>query len=233
MMAILKFTQRALTIGLLAAGLSACGTDDVSSSAAMQSYQVTIYNDTAAQALSPVMLAIHDSAIQLWSIGAPASLALETLAEGGDASALVAMFNGKDVAMLGAGAVGPGDTDSLMITAAARHDMRLSLASMLVNSNDAFSGLNALDISKVMVGETLTYPLPAYDAGTEANSEAAGTIPGPADGGEGFSAIRDDVMNKVSRHPGLVTQADDAASVLMPQHRLSNQVGRVVITRID
>ncbi|MFT5808172.1 MAG: hypothetical protein ACI9LG_002473 [Moritella dasanensis] len=32
----------------------------------------------------------------------------------------------------------------------------------------------------------MTYNLPAYDAGTEANSEAVGTIPGPADGGEGL-----------------------------------------------
>ena len=47
---------------------------------------------------------------------------------------------------------------------------------MLVNTNDAFTGLNAIDVSSLAVDEALTFTTFAYDAGTEANSEAAGTF---------------------------------------------------------
>jgi hypothetical protein len=73
----------------------------------------------------------------------------------------------------------------------------------------------------------------AYDAGTEANTEAKGSMPGPADGGEGFNAARDDV-NFVHIHPGVISQYDGLAdSVLMPSHRFDNPVLAVTITRTE
>ncbi|MPW27563.1 hypothetical protein F9L16_00885 [Agarivorans sp. B2Z047] len=235
-MAISSFSKRALAVAVMAAGLSACGSDDekiVVVEPDTLEYEVTIYNDTSAQPLSPAVVGIHSATISLWSLGTSASVPLETMAEGGDASQLADMFTDDNVAVTGAGAIGPGAYETLMISASERSDMQLSLATMMVNTNDAFTGLNGIDIGGLMVGDSMTYSLPAYDAGTEQNSEAVGTIPGPADGGEGFNAARDDVMNKVSRHPGLVTQADDPASVLLPDHRLSGTVGRVVITRTN
>ena len=47
----------------------------------------------------------------------------------------------------------------------------------------------------------------AYDSGTEANSEAAGTIPGPVDGGQGFAPVRDDPVDRVLMHSGVLTAA--------------------------
>ena len=78
---------------------------------------------------------------------------------------------------------------------------------------------------------SLTFTTFAYDAGTEANSEAAGTIPGPADSGEGFNEERDDV-NYVAMHPGVVSQHDGlSSSVLSSQHKFDNPLTQVVITR--
>jgi hypothetical protein len=76
--------------------------------------------------------------------------------------------------------------------------------------------------------------LPAWDAGTEANSEASGTIPGPADGGEGYNATRDDLVNFVAIHRGVIS-ADDGlnSSILDESHRFDNPVARVMIERID
>jgi len=66
---------------------------------------------------------------------------------------------------------------------------------MLVNTNDSFTGLNAWDLSKLAVGDSWSTNVGVYDAGTEINSELLGTIPGPADGGDGtdFNAMRCEV----------------------------------------
>ena len=83
------------------------------------------------------------------------------------------------------------------------------------------------------VNDSMAMMLPVYDAGTEANSEAAGTIPGPADGGEGFNAERDDA-DTVSYHPGVVSSQDTLPdSVLMAEHRFDNPVARLIITRVE
>ena len=86
-------------------------------------------------------------------------------------------------------------------------------------------------MSSLAVNESLSRTSFSYDAGTEANSEAAGTIPGPADSGEGFNEMRDDI-NRVAMHPGVVTQDDGlASSVLTSQYKFDNPVAQIVITR--
>ena len=71
------------------------------------------------------------------------------------------------------------------------------------------------------------------DAGTEVNSEAAGTMPGPADGGEGFNATRTDT-GYVAMHPGVVTVDDGLTnSVLTVQHKFDNPAVRIMVTRIE
>ncbi|MFT7684322.1 MAG: hypothetical protein ACI935_003850 [Moritella dasanensis] len=229
-------SKKVLAVTFMTAGLSACGNDSNTAESVTEhvlEYQVMVYNDTASQPLSPVLVGLHDSNVNLWAVGLPASDALELMAESGDNSELLTLFNRYNFAVSGAGVIGPGDSEQLTISANQSNAMHLTFSSMLVNTNDAFTGLNAIDISGLTVGDSMTYSLPAYDAGTEANSEAVGTIPGPADGGEGYNVARDDIINKVSRHPGLVTQADDATSVLLPEHRIAGNVGRLVVTRIN
>ena len=105
---------------------------------------------------------------------------------------------------------------------------------MLVNTNDAITGINGVDISALAAGDSITLRSIAYDAGTEANTEAAAHIPGPAVGGEGFNAARDDLADRVAMHTGVVSQDDGkAGSALTGQHRFDNPVAAVRIERIN
>ena len=106
---------------------------------------------------------------------------------------------------------------------------------MLVNTNDAITVLNGFDVSGLTtVNNLATARTIAYDAGTEADTEQAAHIPGPAGGGEGFNAARDDEADRVSMHSGVVTGDDGfATSDLTGQHRFDNPVASVRIERIN
>ncbi|MEH6348161.1 MAG: spondin domain-containing protein [Bermanella sp.] len=226
-----RSTTLAMTI-LTASLLSACGSssddDDVE-----VSYEVTLTNLTSNQPLSPLAVQLHNTAYQAWEVGSVASESLEMLAEGGDNTAFLAVdsanvYNG----VSGSGAVAPGITQSLSISADEATDMQLTLVTMLVNTNDAFAGKTGLDLSDLAMGESMKHFLPVYDAGTEGNSELAGTIPGPADdGGEGFNMARDDV-DFVARHPGVVGMDHGySESVLNSTHSFDSPVAVLTVTR--
>ena len=105
---------------------------------------------------------------------------------------------------------------------------------MLVNTNDAFTALNAWPVGEMSVGDVMTVNAIAYDAGTEADSESAATIPGPAGGGEGFNAVRDDGADQVTMHSGVISGDDGlATSDLTEQHRFDNPVARIRIERTN
>lgn len=214
--------------------LSACGSDDDDNEMPTYSYQVEVKNLTNAQPLSPIGLAVGQE-LMMWEAGETADVALEKLAEGGDNSDWLqqAEANGAWTSLSGEGPVMPGTTATLMLDFQAESPMaKLALVTMLVNTNDAFTGLNGVMLPQV-VGESLSWQAMAWDAGTEANSEAAGTIPGPADGGEGYNASRDDT-NKISIHPGVISMDDGfTTSVLNQAHRFDNPVIGVRITRIE
>ena len=112
--------------------------------------------------------------------------------------------------------------------------MTISVSTMLVNTNDAITGVSSVPISAMQVGDSVTMRSIAYDAGTEANTEAAAHIPGPAGGGEGFNAARDDIADRVAMHIGVVGLDDGfATSDLTGQHRFDNPVATVRIERIN
>ncbi|QWV04622.1 spondin domain-containing protein [Pseudoalteromonas shioyasakiensis] len=229
--------SKSLIILVLSASLAACGDSDndevevTDPVMPVMSYEFTVQvtNLTNAQPLSPIAAIAHSEGM-LWQIGEPASAALELMAEGGDNSELLAT----DFAMASSSAespLPPGEQVTLMLSTEQLDSLKISLATMLVNTNDAFTGLNAIDVSSLAVNESLSRTSFAYDAGTEANSEAQGTIPGPADSGEGYNEMRDDI-NRVAMHPGVVSQDDGLTnSVLTSQHKFDNPVARIKITR--
>lgn len=230
-------TVKLFLVSALTLGLFAC--DDDSSSGEIitpdplppmeYSYTVTVTNLTYAQPLSPIALSLHDEGT-LWTIGEPSSNALEKLAEGGDNSDFLSLDN-IIASTSGEGIVLPGASVSLDIMTLDNRATYFSVATMLVNTNDAFSGLTGVDISTLAVDQTSSWMLNVYDAGTESNTETAGTIPGPADGGVGYSADRDDT-NLVTYHPGVVSQDDGlSSSVLTQAHRFDNPAVKLTITR--
>ena len=208
--------------------------DDDNNQASRVSYEVKVTNLTSAQPLSPLALVLHGDGYQMWSTGSSASSGLELLAEGGDNTELLAeAADPANVTMSGSGVIVPGASETVTIEADQASDLELSLASMLVNTNDAFTGLRGESVGGLANGESKSLRIIAYDAGTEANTESAATIPGPAAGGEGFNAARDD-RDSVGGHPGVVSSDDGLnGSVLGEEHRFDNPVASVTITRVQ
>ena len=233
--------QKRFGLSLLALsclGLSACDFNDNDGAPApvppadvSYSYEVTVQNLTQGQPLSPVGVVLHGDAV-MWEVGMSASAALEVLAEGGDNSDFTAA-EGVMASASGAGPIAPGSSETITVTVVNEPDMFISVATMLVNTNDAFAGVTGHALGELEVNQSMTMVLPVLDAGTEANSEMAGTIPGPADGGEGYNAERDDA-DLVSFHPGVVSAEDGLTmSVLTAAHRFDNPAVKLTITRVE
>lgn len=224
---------------LTSLAVSACGGSNNSSGSTPVNkvYQVTLKNITANQPLSPVAIIIHKPAYQVWQAGHPASIALENLAEGGSNQQVLDEANAHTdfiASQAGTGAIPPGGSETLELSAGDASDFNLSLATMLVNTNDAFAGVISDKIADLAKGEHFSSYVPVWDAGTEANSEAAGTLPGPADGGEGFNASRAGDADFVAIHQGVVTHADGLAnSVLDESHRFNNPVALLSVERLE
>ena len=206
----------ALLLGTVVA-FSGCGSDDDSMNETTYTYSVSVTNVTAGQPMSPVLVTSNS----IFSVGQSASVALEKLAEGGDNSELLDT-NG----VSGAGLLTPGSSETLELTTTSK---TISLATMLVKTNDGFAGVNELDLSALSVGESTTLYASVYDSGTEANSETNTTV--AAFGVEGFSATRDD-SDIVTLHSGVISNEDGlASSALTAQEKFSSQALYVNVTR--
>jgi len=202
-------------------------------------FEITAVNITNAQPFSPLAVILHTLDFSSFTVGESASTELEMLSESGDNSALLAMADAQESVFStasGAGILMPGmnETISVSTTGVAPLDLRLTVLSMPVNTNDAFTGGNGINLNDLEVGESLMFTSVAYDAGTEANTESVTDIPGPVAGGEGFNAIRDDRQNVVTMHAGVLTSDDGLiGSVLSSQHRFLNPVGSFHILRTE
>lgn len=195
------------------------------------SYDVTITNLTYSQPFSPVAVVLHNEGT-LWNVGEPATEALEKLAESGDSNDFLAIST-VTASASGAGLIMPGMSETITISIDDNDQSLLTLATMLVNTNDAFTGLNGINLQNIAVGDTWSTMVGVYDAGTEGNSELSGTIPGPADGGVGFDIERDDV-DFVSMHPGVVSMDDGLmTSVLMSAHKFDQPTAKISITKTE
>ena len=184
--------------------LAGCGGSDHDDPVEMRTLRVSVTNLTANQPLSPVLVSLHRGE-PAWRAGAPASAALERLAEGGDGSALAAELAaaGGIVDASGSAPVAPGGRDSFELRFPAADDAVLTVATMLVNTNDGFTGLHGV---RLRAGHTVSVRVNAYDAGSEMNNQLASHIPGPA-GGSPF--VRDPEGAVIQMHPGLVPGVGD------------------------
>ena len=190
------------------------------------SYEITITNITPGQTFTPQLLVTHQADISLFSLGEPASVELEILAEGGDTGPLTDLVaNIVSYVDTVPGLLPPGASVSAMVMGS--DDDVISLAAMLIPTNDTFV---ALDSMPLPAEGSVTYYLKAYDAGTEENDQNCRNIPGPHCGGEGYSAepmVGDEgfvhVSNGFHRLPG---------NTLRPNtYDWRNPVARVTVTR--
>jgi hypothetical protein len=147
-------------------------------------YQVTITN-ASATTFTPLLAVAHRASIQLFEAGAAPSDAFVGLAESdgtaGFMADLAAQSNKVGDVQSSAGLLGSGES----VVAGCRFH-RLSLAAMLLPTNDSFVGLQSVALPRSR-GASLTYHALVYDAGSETNDELCANIPGPQCGGAALS----------------------------------------------
>jgi hypothetical protein len=174
----------ALAGALLAVGTAGADDDD-GDDESTKTWQVTITNLTppgpgapGSQPLSPPLVVIHSNRADVWTVGDIASHGVAAIAEDANnavlESALPKLQGVRSVATVPGGPIPSGASRTFTVVTQGRFD-RLSLLTMLVNTNDAFTGLD----SQRLRGRGDTESTNAYDAGSETNNELASHIPGP------------------------------------------------------
>ena len=173
--------------------------------------EVTITNITRDQIFSPPVVISHNKEFQLFELGQPASSELYALAEDGETTPLtdhLAELPSVLEYAVAAGPVMPGNSLTLQVTTR-RHFRFVSVAGMLVTSNDAFFAIRGERVSSF--GQK-TFEAEAYDAGSEANSESCEFIPGPPCGNPGVRDT-DNAEGYVHIHAGIHGIGDLDASM--------------------
>ena len=205
------------------------------SSFAQSTYEVTIQNLTRNQIITPPVVVIHNASTSLFTIGEESSPELAVLAEDGDPmpllEALMTMPGVHDSAV-GYGIIPPSQSTTATVTSASGYGY-FSVVAKLATTNDAFFAVSGVQIP--LPPNLFFYPprsktvdAPAYDAGSETNSELCQFVPGPPCashfvhdpvGAEGFIHISNGIQG--------IGDINAAAS------DWRNPVARVTITRID
>lgn len=187
-------------------------------------YQVTVTNITKGQSFTPILSATHGYSANFFELGAPASDELAALAESGNITPLLDSLTAnpsvKDTATT-AGLLTPGSSVSFEIESVRL--ARLSLAAMLIPTNDTFFALDSVSLPRF---GSYTYLAKAYDAGSETNDEFCANIPGPACGGAGLSED-DNGEGYVYISQGIHGEADLAAS----SYDFRGVVAKITISR--
>ena len=180
------FAPARLAAAALAAVFVLAGTVASADGGYNRKYEVTITNLTPGQTFTPQLVATHSARVSLFELGQPASSALEVLAEGGDTAPLteVLLASPYEVADVQTvpGLLGPGQSVTVIVEAN-RFQRYLSLAAMLIPTNDAFVAIDSVPLPR----KRRSVNALAYDAGTEANDQNCLSMPGPRCGGEGHS----------------------------------------------
>lgn len=162
-----------MALGLLLAA-TARATDD-----AGDKFEITVTNLTRGQQFTPILVASHEAGLRLFELGSPANTELATLAEEGNTAPLSAALSARpevlDVAGSGA-LLNPGASVTIIVKTRGRFD-HLSVASMLIPTNDGFFALNG--VRGPRGNQTQMHTSVAYDSGSEINDELCSSIPGP------------------------------------------------------
>ena len=155
-------------------------------------YEVTITNISKSLQFTPILFATHHPSIEFFELGEPASPGLALLAEDGATDPLVAELASTGAVVdtaNSADVLGPPPLlfagQSVTVSIRGQHRRtRLSLAAMLLPTNDSFVSLDSV---RLPIHGSRTYYAKGYDAGSEPNDEWCANIPGPTCGGAGAS----------------------------------------------
>ena len=212
--------------------------------AVAQELEITLQNVTQGLHFTPVIAAAHSGDAHLFQVGMTAGSELQAMAEGGDISGLSTILSGigaNTIENPAAGLLAPGAKTSAMLMTT-DGNMYLSVAAMVLPTNDGFVGLDSWMIPTTP-GTYHVY-LNAYDAGTEANNEliasgsgAPGVMGIPAapgmDAGMGGTGVTVTESNAtVHIHRGSLGDADLTAGnsdLTNTVHRWLNPVAKLTV----
>jgi Spondin_N len=217
-------------------------------------YRVTIKNLTSGQPLSPPVVATHRGDDQLFEVGEPASVGVREIAENGNNAPLrafleadpfgsIADFAESSVPLFPEDTPGGGEApnppdfpDQVTLTVDAdRHARHLSVVTMLVCTNDGFTGVNSLKLPKA--GRTVTVKANGYDAHTEVNDEDLAHIVPPCQligvsSGEPGMDVSNPALAEggvIAHHEGIKGGSDLVPSV----HGWDDPVAEIKVTAVD
>jgi hypothetical protein len=211
-----------------------------------RTYEVTIQLVTGGQPLTPPLIATHAGATDVFSVGQPASLGVTEIAENGNLAPLITALGAdpkvSDVVAAAAPLVPPGSpefgtfSDRVTLTIDAESGARfLSYESMLICTNDGFTGIDRLLLPN-QVGDSKSVVTASYDAGTEINTEDFADIVPPCQAlmgvssGEPGTGMSNPALAEggvIHHHPGI----EGGADLLPAVHGWTDPVTLVTITR--
>jgi hypothetical protein len=224
-LALVALAAMSLAVGTVAA-------DDDERDDDTKTWRVTITNLTppgpgapGSQPLSPPLFVVHSKRADVWSVGEIASHGVAAIAEDANnavlESALPAVEGVKTVFTGAGGPIPSGTTRSFMVESSENFN-RLSVLTMLVNTNDAFTGLDSLRLSS----RGSSHETMAYDAGSERNNERKSHIPGPCCGN---AFVRDPEGALIGPHEGITGRGDLSPAL----YDWNDPAARITIERVS
>lgn len=206
---------------------------------ATSTYSITVYNLTGGQPFTPPAAATHLQSIELFDVGSAASFEVKEIAENGNLGPMLGALGASDRVsdFTAAGApnpIGPGGMVTFTLTTSGGAKW-FSFVSMLVCTNDGFTGLDTVRLPK-KVGDQSEWYTDAYDAGTEANTENLADIVPPCSGfatGTGMSNPGLAQNGVIAHHPGVLDVGTGELNLDSEVHGWSGAVAKVKVTRIS
>jgi Spondin_N len=206
----------------------------------LDTYRVTLQNLTTGQPFSPPVAATHRKSLRMFRVGGFASDELAAIAQGGNQGPMFNLFNGSprvtQAVDVGVPVMRSG-TVSFEISA--RENDRLSLATMLICTNDGFLGLDSV---KLPDDQPTIFFVNGYDAGRENNTEisphivdpcsALGPVPLPGDPDGNLEAgpgISTDPPERIRHHPNISGVGELSRSL----HGWTDPVAKVTVEPLD
>ena len=170
-----------------ARSLAAAITLVVPGALAAETVQITFTDEqeTGGIYLTPLFAAFHDGSFDYFDAGSSASAATQALAEGGDASGLIAEAGSAATGVItapggfpGAPVFDPGESATITIDLDPNSDRFFTFASMLIPTNDLFIGnddataFEIFDAAGLFTGDLniSIFGSNVWDAGTELNN---------------------------------------------------------------
>ncbi len=244
----LKRRIPALALGsTVLAATALAGVGAVAAQDSGPTYRVTITNLAPGQPQTPPVVVLHNAKTSIVEAGAPASEGIQQLAENGNPQVLVDALAGDanvsavvvgEHPIVSGGIPGAAEVPSFATieVSGAKGANRISIASMLICTNDGFSIAHDQKLPR-KVGQSSVFYADAYDAGSEVNTEAfADLVPpcqplvGITGAAEGVGESNPDLAENgvISPHAGTAGDADLDAAV----HAIAEHPAVIVVERI-